>query len=71
MTIEIKAEHNKAKGGERTSLGLMIEVTAPVAPIAETAIKRKDKGLICCPAWQLPTTSVSSPSMTMPRWLLK
>ena len=48
MTIEIKAEHNKAKGGERTSLGLMIEVTAPVAPIAETAIKRKDKGLMFC-----------------------
>jgi Ca-activated chloride channel homolog len=48
MTIEIKAEHNKAKGGERTSLGLMIEVTAPVAPIAETTIKRKDKGLMFC-----------------------
>ena len=48
MTIEIKAEHNKAKGGERTNLGLMIEVTAPVAPIAETPIKRKDKGLMFC-----------------------
>ena len=48
MTIEIKAEHNKAKGGSRTSLGLMIEVTAPKAPITETAIKRKDKGLVFC-----------------------
>lgn len=48
MTIQIKAEHNKVKAGERTSLGLMIEVTAPVAPVAETEIKRKDKGLMFC-----------------------
>ena len=48
MSIEIKAEHSKAKGGSRTQLGLMIEVTAPTAPIAETAIQRKDKGLVFC-----------------------
>jgi Ca-activated chloride channel homolog len=48
MNIQIKAEHNKAKGGVKTSLGLMIEVTAPTAAIAEAAPVRKDKGLMFC-----------------------
>lgn len=48
MNIQIKAEHNKAKGGAKTNLGLMIEVTAPVAPIAEQAPVRKAKGLMFC-----------------------
>ncbi len=48
MNIQIKAEHNKAKGGVKTNLGLMIEVTAPTAAIAEAAPVRKDKGLMFC-----------------------
>ena len=48
MNIQIKAEHNKAKGGVKTSLGLMIEVTAPTAVIAEAAPVRKDKGIMFC-----------------------
>ena len=48
MSIEIRAEHTKAKGGSRTQLGLMIEVTAPVAPVQETDIQRSDKGVVFC-----------------------
>lgn len=48
MNIQIKAEHNKAKAGVKTNLGLMIEVTAPIAPIAAVAPARKDKGLMFC-----------------------
>ncbi len=48
MNIQIKAEHNKAKGGTKTNLGLMIEVTAPTAAIAESAPVRKDKALMFC-----------------------
>jgi Ca-activated chloride channel family protein len=48
MSIEIRAEHSKAKGGSRTQLGLMIEVTAPVAPVVETEIQRSDKGVVFC-----------------------
>jgi Ca-activated chloride channel family protein len=48
MNIQIKAEHNKVKAGSKTNLGLMIEVTAPIAPIAEVALVRKDKGLLFC-----------------------
>ena len=48
MSIEIRAEHTKAKGGSRTQLGLMIEVTALVAPVQETDIQRSDKGVVFC-----------------------
>lgn len=48
MNIQIKTEHNKVKAGVKTNLGLMIEVTAPIAPIASVAPVRKDKGLMFC-----------------------
>ena len=47
MNVNIKAEHGTVKVGEKTSLGLMIELTAPIAPATE-ATQRTPKGVIFC-----------------------
>ena len=39
--INVKVEHNKCKAGEPTSLGLMLEVTAPQAPVVENTTPRQ------------------------------
>lgn len=47
--IEIKIEHNKVKareGAEPTSIGLMVEATAPTAPERTQEIVRKDKAIV-------------------------
>jgi len=43
--INIKLEHNKCQQGKPTQLGLMLEITAPVAPVLEAA-KQKAKSII-------------------------
>ena len=43
--INIKLEHNKCQQGKPTQLGLMLEITAPVAPVVE-ATKQKAKSII-------------------------
>lgn len=43
--IKIKLEHNKCQQGKPTQLGLMLEITAPVAPVVETT-KQKAKSII-------------------------
>jgi Ca-activated chloride channel family protein len=47
MNVKIKAEHGTLKVGEKTSLGLMIELTAPIAPATEET-ERTPKGVIFC-----------------------
>ncbi len=47
MNVNIKAEHGTVKVGEKNSLGLMIELTAPVAQATE-ATQRTPKGVIFC-----------------------
>jgi Ca-activated chloride channel family protein len=47
MNVNIKAEHGTLKVGEKTSLGLMIELTAPIAPATEET-QRTPKGVIFC-----------------------
>ncbi len=47
--IEIKIEHNLVKsreGAEPTSIGLMVEATAPTAPERSQEIVRKDKAIV-------------------------
>ena len=44
--MEIKIEHNQVKKGEPTSLGLMLELTAPTAPVREADLARKAKSLV-------------------------
>jgi Ca-activated chloride channel family protein len=48
MTVNIKAEHGTLKAGEKTSLGLMIELTAPTKPLTTEVIQRTPKGVIFC-----------------------
>ena len=43
--INIKVEHNKCQQGKPTQLGLMLEITAPVAPVVE-ATQQKPKAII-------------------------
>ena len=43
--IKPRIEHNKCQVGKPTSLGLMFEITAPVAPVIEAA-KHKAKALV-------------------------
>ena len=44
--MKIKIEHNQVKIGEPTSLGLMLELTAPTAPVTEQDIARKAKSIV-------------------------
>ena len=44
--ISFKIEHDKCKKGEPTQLGLMLEITAPEAPVVESPAPRKTKVLI-------------------------
>ncbi|MCX8529567.1 MAG: VWA domain-containing protein, partial [Rhodoluna sp.] len=44
--MEIKIEHNQVKLGEPTSLGLMLELTAPTAPTREADLARKAKSIV-------------------------
>lgn len=44
--MEIKIEHNQVKIGEPTSLGLMLELTAPTAPEREADLTRKAKAIV-------------------------
>jgi Ca-activated chloride channel family protein len=46
MSINIKIEHDKLRANGTTSTGLLVEVTAPAAPVAETAIIRKPQGVV-------------------------
>lgn len=48
MNVNVKTEHNTLKAGEKTSLGLMVELTAPVALETSEAIQRTPKGVIFC-----------------------
>jgi Ca-activated chloride channel homolog len=48
MYVNIKAEHGVVKVGEKTPMGLMIELTAPVAPATTESIQRTPKGVIFC-----------------------
>lgn len=43
--INTKLEHNKCQQGKPTQLGLMLEITAPVAPVVEAA-EQKPKSII-------------------------
>lgn len=44
--INVKYEHQSCQKGTQTSLGIMFEITAPVAPVVETSITRKPRSLI-------------------------
>jgi Ca-activated chloride channel family protein len=44
--INVKFEHQSCQKGTQTSLGIMFEITAPVAPVVETSITRKPRSLI-------------------------
>jgi len=44
--IKVKYEHQSCQKGTQTSLGIMFEITAPVAPVVETSITRKPRSLI-------------------------
>ncbi len=47
--IEVKIEHNLVKGregAEPTSVGIMVEATAPTAPELNAEIVRKDKAIV-------------------------
>jgi Ca-activated chloride channel family protein len=44
--MEIKIEHNQIKQGEPTSLGIMLEITAPTAPVREADLVRKAKSIV-------------------------
>ncbi len=44
--MEIKIEHNKVKAGTPTSIGLMLELTAPTAPVREADLARKAKSIV-------------------------
>jgi Ca-activated chloride channel family protein len=46
MTINIKIEHNKLRANSTTPIGLLVEVTAPSAPVTATAIVRKPQGVV-------------------------
>jgi Ca-activated chloride channel family protein len=46
MNLEFKIEQDCVKLGSRTALGLMLEVTAPVAKVSESNIQRAAKGIV-------------------------
>lgn len=44
--MEIKIEHNKVNKGAKTALGVMLELTAPAAPVREADLARKAKSIV-------------------------
>lgn len=44
--MEIKIEHNQVKSNDTTSLGVMLEITAPTAPVREADLVRKAKSIV-------------------------
>ena len=44
--MEIKIEHNKVKAGAKTAIGVMLELTAPKAPVVESDLVRKAKSIV-------------------------
>ena len=44
--MEIKIEHNQVKSNDTTSLGVMLEINAPTAPVREEDLVRKAKSIV-------------------------